>query len=317
MWRMFYNAVRTGCQGIYISMYDEYGEGNQIAKTAPDSSWVPAGSGLLALNEDGTTCSSDYYLRLTRDGGKMLKGQIGLTSTRPTVPAGDPGFTHKLVPGTTVSLKAMANGKYVTAGTNPLIANSATVGTAQQYAVVDAGGGNIALRALANNQYVCADNAGASPLIANRTAVGPWETFTEVDAGNGNSALFAMADSKYVCADNAGASALIANRTAVGSWETFTAAVVSGASVVFYQDTSYGGAASQGLAKGNYTQSQLAAKGVVNDWASSVRIPAGWTVIMYANDNFGGTSWTLTSDTPNFIALNPSANDQMSSCKIQ
>jgi hypothetical protein len=38
---------------------------------------------------------------------------------------------------------------------------------------------------------------------------------------------------------------------------------------------------------------------------------------MYANDNFGGTSWTLTADTPNFVNLNPNANDQMSSCKIQ
>src|SRR6185369_4083361 len=211
----------------------------------------------------------------------------------------------------------MANNNYVTAGANPLIVDSTTVGTAQQYAVVDAGGGNIALRALANNMYVCAENAGASSLIANRTAVGPWETFTEVDAGNGNSALLAMANAKYVCAENAGASALIANRTAIGGWETFTASVLSGASVVFYQDTNYGGAASQGLAKGNYTQSQLAAKGVVNDWASSARIPAGWTVIMYASDNFGGTSWTLTADTPNFISLNPNANDQMSSCRIQ
>ncbi len=314
MWRMFYNAVRTGCQGIYISMFDEYNEGNQIAKTAPDSSWVPSGSGLLALDEDGTSCTSDYYLRLTRDGGKMLKGQIGLTATRPTAPA---GVAKKLVPGTTVSLKAMANNKYVTAGANPLIADSTTVGTAQQYAVVDAGGGNIALRALANNMYVCADNAGASSLIANRTAVGAWETFTEIDAGNGNSALLAMANNRFVTAENAGASALIANRTAIGSWETFTASVVSGASVVFYQDVNYGGAAGQGLAKGNYTQAQLAAKGVPNDWASSARVPSGWTVIMYANDNFGGTSWTLTADTPNFINLNPSANDQMTSCKIQ
>jgi len=243
MWRMFYNAVRVGCQGIYISMYDEYGEGNQIAKTAPDSSWVPSGSGLLALDEDGTSCTSDYYLRLTRDGGKMLKGQIGLTATRPTAPG---GVAKKLVPGTTVSLKAMANGKYVSAGANPLIADSTTVGTAQQYAVVDAGGGNIALRALANNMYVCADNAGASPLIANRTAVGAWETFTEIDAGNGNSALLAMATNRFVCAENAGASALIANRTAIGSWETFTASVVSGATVTFYQDINYGGVASQG-----------------------------------------------------------------------
>jgi hypothetical protein len=86
MWRQFYNMVRVGAQGIYISMFDEFTEGNQIAKTAPDSSWVPAGSGLLALDEDGTWCSSDYYLRLTADGGRMLKKQIALTATRPTSP---------------------------------------------------------------------------------------------------------------------------------------------------------------------------------------------------------------------------------------
>ena len=110
---------------------------------------------------------------------------------------------------------------------------------------------------------------------------------------------------------------MIANRNAVGSWESFTVGVIGGGSVTFYQDTQYGGAASQGLAKGTYTTSQLAAKGVPDNWASSVRIPSGWTVIMYANDNFGGTSWTLTADTPNFTQLSPNANDQLSSCKIQ
>jgi hypothetical protein len=86
MWRQFYNMVRVGAQGIYISMFDEYGEGNQICKTAENQSQVPAGSGLLALDADGTACSSDYYLRLTNDGGRMLKGQLALTPTRPTQP---------------------------------------------------------------------------------------------------------------------------------------------------------------------------------------------------------------------------------------
>ncbi|MFF1811719.1 discoidin domain-containing protein [Streptomyces sp. NPDC058251] len=86
MWRQFYNMVRAGVQGIYISMFDEYNEGNQIAKTAETQAWVPTNSGFLALDEDGTACSSDYYLRLTGDGGRMLKGQIALTATRPTQP---------------------------------------------------------------------------------------------------------------------------------------------------------------------------------------------------------------------------------------
>ena len=88
MWEMFYNAKRVGCQGIYISMYDEFNEGNQIACTAENASMSPMGVGSLyfTLDQDGTICSSDYYLRLTGDGGRMLKVIIALTSVRPTVP---------------------------------------------------------------------------------------------------------------------------------------------------------------------------------------------------------------------------------------
>ena len=66
--------------------------------------------------------------------------------------------------------------------------------------------------------------------------------------------------------------------------------------------------------KGNYTLAQLQAKGVPNDWVSSLKVPSGWTVIMYQNDNFSGTTWTFTSDTS---WVGSAANDQMSSCKIQ
>ncbi|MEV6424915.1 discoidin domain-containing protein [Streptomyces sp. NPDC051662] len=86
MWRQFYNMCRLGVAGIYISMFDEFNEGNQIAKTAENSSQIPVGSGIRALDEDGTACSSDYYLRLTGDGGRMLKGELALTPVRPTPP---------------------------------------------------------------------------------------------------------------------------------------------------------------------------------------------------------------------------------------
>jgi hypothetical protein len=85
--------------------------------------------------------------------------------------------------------------------------------------------------------------------------------------------------------------------------------------VAFYQNINYGGS-SGALSPGSYTLSQLQSLGIANDWASSVRIPAGLSVIMYQNDNFGGTSWTLTSDTPDFTTLSPNANDQMSSCMV-
>lgn len=84
MWHQFYSMVRLGCQGIYVSMFDEYNEGNQIAPTAENVSAIPTGTSFLALDEDGVACSADYYMRLTGDGGKMLKGQTALTSIRPT-----------------------------------------------------------------------------------------------------------------------------------------------------------------------------------------------------------------------------------------
>jgi len=84
MWRQFYDMTRLGVQGIYISMFDEFNEGNQICKTAEDQTMVPAGAGFVTLDEDGTACSADYYMRLTQDGGKMFKGEMTLTAVRPT-----------------------------------------------------------------------------------------------------------------------------------------------------------------------------------------------------------------------------------------
>ncbi|MFF2101929.1 discoidin domain-containing protein [Streptomyces sp. NPDC058202] len=99
MWRQFYNMGRAGVASVYISMFDEYNEGNQIAKTAESQVWVPTGSGLLALDEDGTACSSDYYLRLTGDGGRLLKGLIAVTAVRPTAPVAGGDAVPPTAPG--------------------------------------------------------------------------------------------------------------------------------------------------------------------------------------------------------------------------
>lgn len=86
MWRQFYNHARAGVASAYISMFDEYNEGNQIAKTAETEADVPAGSDMRALDEDGVACTSDYYLRLANDGGRMLRGELPVTAERPTPP---------------------------------------------------------------------------------------------------------------------------------------------------------------------------------------------------------------------------------------
>lgn len=86
--------------------------------------------------------------------------------------------------------------------------------------------------------------------------------------------------------------------------------------VTFYQHTGYGGAQSQVLPAGNYTLSQLSARGVPNDWASSAKVPSGWTVALYQNDNFSGTSWSIGANVTNFTTLSPNANDQLTSLRI-
>ncbi|XVV08881.1 discoidin domain-containing protein [Actinoplanes sp. CA-131856] len=115
-WRSIYNMVRLGAQGLYVSMFDEFNEGNQIAKTAETAASVPAGTGIRALDEDGTFCSSDYYLRITTDGGRMLKGQLALTAVRPTQPAltTPPQPTGDLAAGKAVSASS-SNGGFAAA----------------------------------------------------------------------------------------------------------------------------------------------------------------------------------------------------------
>jgi hypothetical protein len=211
--------VRAGAPAIYVSMFDEFNEGNQIVKTAESQAWMPTDSGLLALDEDGTACSSDYYLRLTGDGGRMLKKQIALTATRPTQPM--VGGTTPPPTATVISLRARANNMYVcadNAGAASLIANRTAIGPWETFDVLDAGGGNIAFRSHANSQIVCAENAGASALIANRTAVGSWETFQLVHNSDGTVSLRSLANNNYV---TAGTAALIANSTTIGTAQRF------------------------------------------------------------------------------------------------
>jgi hypothetical protein len=221
MWRQFYNMVRVGAAGIYISMFDEFNEGNQIAKTAETLAMVPANSGMRALDADGTACSSDYYLRLTGDGGRMLKGQIPLTPTRPTPPmttSGDkqapsvPGnltVTAKTATSVTLSWTAstdnvgvtgyqvLRNGTAVaTATTTPYTVTGLTPATAYTFTVTarDAAG----------------NTSAASNAVSVTTATAPASSVI---------ALRSRANSRYVSAANG--SALIANGTSVGTAQQF------------------------------------------------------------------------------------------------
>lgn len=175
MWKQFYNTKRLGAQGIYISMFDEYNEGNQIAKTAENQSQIPTGANYLALDEDGVAVSADYYLRLTNDGGKMFKGLTPLTATRPT-----PYFVNAAPGITNLATTSAQAGTYLTyniaASGGPASFNATglpaglTVNTSTGViSGIPAAAGNYTVTLSATNAY----GTGSAPLTFTITAAPP------------------------------------------------------------------------------------------------------------------------------------------------
>jgi hypothetical protein len=84
MWSQFAAARNAGVQSVYVAMFDEMNEATQIFKTAEDASMVPTGKYFLTLDADGVHVSSDFYLRLVNNGGRMVKGLIPYQATHTT-----------------------------------------------------------------------------------------------------------------------------------------------------------------------------------------------------------------------------------------
>ncbi|MFJ5997904.1 alpha-L-fucosidase [Streptomyces sp. NPDC092370] len=68
------------------------------------------------------------------------------------------------------------------------------------------------------------------------------------------------------------------------------------------------------LPLGSYTSSQLTAAGLGPAMASSVLVPDGYQVTGYSGDNFTGTAWTFTSNTPDLRMTGN--NDLIRSLKV-
>ncbi|SDM75884.1 glycoside hydrolase family 3 C-terminal domain-containing protein [Actinacidiphila guanduensis] len=139
-----------------------------------------------------------------------------------TIPAGGGGTPP--AQGTAISLRAHANGQYVTAednGASALIANRTAIGPWETFDEIDLGGGKVALRSHTNSKYVTSPSGGSGSLIASSGTIGAAETFDLIHDPDGAITLRAHSDNQYVTAENAGAAPLIANRTAIGPWEEF------------------------------------------------------------------------------------------------
>ncbi|WP_103885020.1 fascin domain-containing protein [Actinacidiphila yanglinensis] len=211
--------VRSPWPGQAVQVVNSSSNAVVVPSTTASTISVPVTSGQSYLVEEvGSPTTSLPYAQVSGTPATAAKHlgnvQIGLDTAGATTP-GD---------GSVISLKAHANGDYVTAddaGASPLIANRTAIGPWEQFDLVDEGGGYVALRAHANGKYVTADDAGASPLLAKVDSVGTWEQFQLVHNGDGSVSLKARINGDYVTAEDAGASALIANRTSIGPWEEF------------------------------------------------------------------------------------------------
>lgn len=127
-------------------------------------------------------------------------------------------MTNSSVPiGQTITLKG-SNNLYVSGenGTQAMNCNRTTAQAWEQFTVVDAGGGKVALRS--QGKYVSSEN-GVSAITCNRTTIGAWEQFTWVSNTDGTISLQGN-NGRYVSSEN-GTQAMTCNRTTIDGWEKF------------------------------------------------------------------------------------------------
>ncbi|WP_298732347.1 T9SS type A sorting domain-containing protein [uncultured Chitinophaga sp.] len=79
-WRQLYNIKSLGMNTAYVAMFDEYDEATNIMKMADSYFAVPNNQYFLTSSADGTYLSGDFYLRLTGQAAKVLKGDAPLTA---------------------------------------------------------------------------------------------------------------------------------------------------------------------------------------------------------------------------------------------
>jgi hypothetical protein len=103
--------------------------------------------------------------------------------------------------------------------------NRATAQAWEQFTVVDAGGGKIALRSM--NKYVSSEN-GVGAITCNRTSIADWERFDWIVNPDGKISLRGN-NGRYISSEN-GTANMTCNRTAIGGWEAFTWSSVGGGS---------------------------------------------------------------------------------------
>jgi hypothetical protein len=85
-WHQIYNAIEAGADMIYVAMFDEVDEGTAIYKLAENTDQDPVETEFITMDMDGYDIPSDWYLRLTGEASKMLRGEVPLSPAIPIIP---------------------------------------------------------------------------------------------------------------------------------------------------------------------------------------------------------------------------------------
>lgn len=139
-----------------------------------------------------------------------------LTAINQVVTAGGAVSTGAPV-GQTVTLKGF-NGLYVSSenGTTAMTCTRTTPQAWEDFTVVDAGHGKIALQAM--GKYVSSED-GLQSITCNRTSYGTWEVFDYILASDGN-ATFRSSNGLFISSEN-GTKPMTCTRTVAQGWEEF------------------------------------------------------------------------------------------------
>jgi GH18 family chitinase len=217
-WIQFCLSTPTTVTGVQVAFYS----GNtrtttfDVQTSGNGTSWTNAATGLvssgtsLALETFSFTPRTAQYVRIVGHGNSVNAwnslSEVKVTTEAPSIPVGQ-----------TVWLRGF-NNQYVSSknGVGPMWCNATAVAGWNQFLVVDAGGGKVALQ----NQslYVSSEN-GTQAMTCNRPAVQDWEKFDWIVNTDGTVSLRGS-NGQYVSSEN-GTQAMTCNRPTIGGWESF------------------------------------------------------------------------------------------------
>ena len=217
-WIQFCLGTPASVTGVQIAFYS----GNvrtttfDVLTSGNGTTWTNAATGLvssgtsLALETFTFAARTAQYIRIVGHGNSVNAWnsltEVKITTEAPSIPVGQ-----------TVWLKGF-NSQYVSSknGVGPMWCNATVVGNWNQFLVVDAGAGKVALQ---NQTFYVSSENGAQAMTCSRATVQDWEKFDWITNADGTVSLRGN-NGLYVSSEN-GTQAMTCNRPTIAGWESF------------------------------------------------------------------------------------------------